>query len=151
MDEDGFRFFDPDPTDPDNLDPQGLPWGSVGPDDLRMASHFTKNEQDMVDLPLLSLFAPRTQRYWSTYYYRSLRTSSVLADEIAARYGQIDLAQAIEILRVPDLVDTRDSMNACVYEPARRVLHWAMGGVPATDQPFVEFDLGAFLDARGGP
>jgi len=150
VDEDGFRFFDPDPSDPGNLDPQGLPWGSVGPDDLRMTSHFIKNEQDMVELPILSLFAPRTQSYWSIYYYRSLRTFSVLADEIAARYGQIDLAQAIEILRVPDLVDTRDSMNACVYEPARRVLHWAMGGVPATDQQFVEFDLGAFLDARGG-
>jgi len=150
VDEDGFRFFDPDPLDPGNLDPQGQPWGSVGPDDLRMTSHFVKNAQDMVELPLLGLFAPRIQSYWSIYYYRSLRASSVLAEEIAARYGQIDLAKAIEILRVPDLVDSRDSMNACVYEPARQVLHWAMGGVPATDQPFVEFDLGAYLDERGG-
>ena len=50
----------------------------------------------------------------------------------------------------PALVDRQDSMNACIFEPAAGKLHWAMGGAPATDQPFVEFDLGAALEAGGG-
>ncbi len=148
MDEDGFRFYSPDPSDPANLDQYGRPFASTGPDDLRMASHFQKNQDDMVDLPILSTFAPRPQRFWSGFYFRSLRAFYILGEQISSRYGTIDLNQAIEILRTPDLVDTRDSMNACVYEPATRKLHWAMGGVPATDQPFVEFDLG--LETGGG-
>ena len=56
---------------------------------------------------------------------------------------------AIAVLRLPALVDAQDSMNAAVFAPARKTVHWAMGGVPATDQPFSPFDLAAVLAAGG--
>ena len=70
-----------------------------------------------------------------------MRAFHRLGEEIADRYGDLDVAAAIEILRTPALVDTRDSMCASVFEPARGVLHWAMGQAPATDAPFIELDL----------
>ncbi len=151
QDEDGFAFYTPDDSRVENLDAHGRRLASVGPDDLRMASHFVKNAEDMVDLDLLSTFAPRKQRVWSGFYYKSLRAFFLLGEQIAGRYGAIDVVGAAHILRTPTLVDRQDSMNACIYEPAAVKMHWAMGGAPATDQPFVEFDLGAVLAAEGGP
>ena len=141
-DEDGFQFYTPDPAVPANLDGRGEPWASVGADDIRMASHFEKNRDDMVDLSIMGIFAPRRQRGWTGFYFRSLRAFHRLGEEIAGRYGALDVAAAIEILRTPDLVDRRDSMCASVFEPARGVLHWAMGEAPATDARFIELDLG---------
>ena len=150
VNEDGFAFYGPDLAEPENVDPYGRAWASVGPDDVRMASHFHKAVDDMPELALLGPFGPERQQVWSSYYYRSLRAFYVLGEQIDARYGEIDAPEAIDILRTPDLVDIRDSMEACVFEPAAGVLHWAMGGVPATDQPFEEFDLSAHLQAEGG-
>jgi hypothetical protein len=150
-DEDGFVFYTPDPTRPENLDPRGSLFASTGPDDLRMTSHFAKNTEDMVELPLLSIFAPRSQRRWSRTYFRSLQTFFALEEQIEARHGDIDVERAIEILRTEELVDRRDSMNACVFEPATRRLHWAMGAVPATDLDFIEFDLAGLVAGGQGP
>ena len=130
------------------LDAHGDPWASVGADDIRMGSHFQKNRDDMVDLSIMGIFSPRMQRQWTSFYYRSLRAFHRLGDEIAARYGAIDADAAVDILRVRALVDIRDSMNAGVFEPARGMVRWAMGEVPATDAPFVELDLDALV--QGG-
>ncbi|MBN2496901.1 MAG: hypothetical protein JXR96_20085 [Deltaproteobacteria bacterium] len=128
--DDGFHAFGPE---------DGI--ASEGPDDLRMASHFQANLPDLDD-PILVFQAP-PQKDWSSFYYRSLRAYYILGDEIRRHYGHMDLDGAIDILRHPDLVDTRESMNAVVFEPERGKLHYAMGQVPATDGDFVEFDLEA--------
>ena len=141
-DEDGFQLYSPDPDIAANLDGRGQPWASVGADDIRMSSHFEKNRDDMVDLSIMGIFAPRRQREWTGFYFRSLRAFHRLGEEIADRYGDLDVAAAMEILRTPALVDLRDSMCASVFEPSRGILHWAMGESPATDAPFIELDLG---------
>lgn len=150
LDEDdhGFYSYTPDASDPGNLDPYGRRWSSVGPDDLRIGSHFVKNVPD-IDTSIL-IFEARPQRYWSGFYYRSLRAHAVLGNTLEERYGRIDLDAMFDILRRPELVDDRNSMNAAVFEPARQVLHWAAGQVPATDGEFHRLDLDAFL-AGGQP
>jgi hypothetical protein len=140
----GFFAYTPDASDPANLDRWGMPWASVGPDDLRIASHFQRNTEDFE----LTVFGHRVippQRYWTSFYYRSLRAFFILGERIAAGYGRLDVPGVIDILRVPDLVDHRDSMNAAIYDPRGRILYYAMGEVPATDGPFVPFNAGAAL------
>ena len=141
----GFSSFSPDDED-GNTDAYGNALGSIGPDDLRMASHFQKNVPDIDDYILM--FQVRPQRYWSSFYYRSLRTHHTLGEELESRYGDIGLSDMFEVLRSPALVDARDSMNAVVFEPSRQVLHYAMGQVPATSGTFVRFDLGAWLEGE---
>ncbi len=141
----GLFAFSPDDGDPANLDPHGRRWSSVGPDDLRMAAHYRINTED-VDAQVLD-WAVTPQRTWTSYYHRSLRAYYNLGDRLARDYGSYDLDQAIATLRDPNLVDTRDSMNAAVLLPADRLLYCAMGQVPATDGPFVRFDLSAVASA----
>jgi hypothetical protein len=85
----------------------------------------------------------RPQRYWSSFWHRSLRAFYRLGDELDARRGRLDATEAQALMRIPDLIDTRDSMNAVVFEPSRRRLHVAAGTVPATDSDFVTVDLSA--------
>lgn len=144
-DRDGFNYYTPDEDDPINLDVFGRRWASEGPDDLRMASHFLKNTEDMEELTFMGIFSPLPQRRWTGMYYRSVRAHRILGDRIQAKLGTIDVSTAIDILRTPDLVDTRDSMNAAVFDPKNRRLHWAMGVVPATDAEFEAFDLAEAL------
>jgi len=144
-DKDGFKSYRPDESDEANLDEYGGMWASHTADDLIMACHFQKNTQDMIDLSLMGMFTPRNQRFWTGFYFRSLRSFYVLKEKIEEDYGSIGVEQAQQILRTPELVDTRDSMNACVYEPAVCRMHWAMGGAPVTDLPFIELDLTAEL------
>jgi len=145
-DRDGFVSYTPAAGEPGNLDCNGLLFASEGPDDLRMAAHFEKNTQDMEKQEFMGIFSPLPQRLWTRMYYRSVRAFHVLGDEIRTRSGAgIGVGQAVEILNTPELVDTRDSMNAAVYEPAAGRLHWAMGAVPATDAGFEAFDLGAVI------
>jgi hypothetical protein len=125
----GFHSFTPE---------DGI--GNVGPDDLGMAMHFMANHPD-IDTTIL-IFHVQPQLLWSSFYYRSLRAFYILGEEIQSRYGRLDLPGMIEVLRQPELVDTRESMNAVVFEPESGKLHYAMGQVPATDGEFVEFDLG---------
>ena len=141
----GFAAFGLD-DETGNTDAHGRALGSVGPDDLRIACHYQKNVPDIDDYILI--FEVRPQRYWSSFYYRSLRTHHTLGEEISARYGEIGLSEMFQILRTPALVDSRDSMTAVVFEPSKQVLHYALGKVPATDGPFVRFDLGQWLEGR---
>jgi len=55
---------------------------------------------------------------------------------VAAGYGTFDVAKMQTLLSDKAVVDTSDSMNAVVYEPASGKLHSAMGAVPATSMPF---------------
>ena len=135
----GFYQFEPDSSDENNLDEYGQPFASVGPDDLRMTMHFVKNVPD-IDTKIL-IFDVQPQFVWTSFYYRSLRTWNILGEKIRQNYGRMDLARVIELLRVPQLVDQNDSMNAVVYEPQGGVFHYAMGQVPATDGEFVTLDL----------
>ena len=147
----GFYTYQPDnpdaPANPANFDPWGRPWASVGPDDLRMAMHFRPNSEDIslriLDFPLLY-----PQRYWTTYYFRSLRSFSLLGEEIRAGYGKLDASELIRILRVADLNDQRNSMNAAVFSPGDLKLWYAMGQVPAPSGPFLPLDFGAAIGKR---
>jgi hypothetical protein len=112
---------------------------SVRADDLRTASHFMANVDDF-DVPPM-----QPQRFWSSFYFRSLRAFYVLGERIDERYGDLDTTAIVEVLRDPDLVDPRDSMVAVVYEPAVPALHVSMGVMPATDGEFRTFDLGEWL------
>lgn len=148
--QEGFCPYTPDTSDPENLDPWGRPWASVGPDDLRMSIQFRKNENE-IRFSLLGTDLVRPQRFWTTYYYRALRAYAILGQEIDAAYGDIDVDRMIQILRVPDLVDMRDSMNASVLLPNDLKVRYAMGQVPATAGPFFEYDLGKRLNKRVQP
>lgn len=113
---------------------------SVGPDDLRLACHYVANTEDM------SLSFIRPQRYWSSFYFRSLRAHSILGEHIEGASGALDVASMIETMRDPDLVDPRDSMSAVVFEPETGRLHVAMGQVPATAGEFRPFDITELLE-----
>lgn len=108
---------------------------SVGPDDLRMGAHAVSNVNDFDFSPM------RPQRFWSSYYFRSLRAFYILGDHIDDRYGEIDSEAVVEIMRDPDLIDQRDSLLAVIYEPAVPAFHVAAGQVPATDGEFDYYDL----------
>lgn len=125
------------------IEPAGA--SSVGPDDLRMASHFVLNADDIAQEPL------RPQRAWSGFYFRSLRASSILGERIEDRLGSLDVAAAEQVLSDPDLVDPRDSMSAVVFEPQAGRLHVAMGQVPATRGEFRPFALADFFGAGAAP
>jgi hypothetical protein len=148
----GFFSYMPDPacSDPANCDPHGRNWASAGPDDLRIAAHYLRNTRD-IDISLFGYPLIRPQRFWSTYYYRSLRGFYLLEDQFRAYYGQLDVPLIERAMRVNDFVDRRDSMNAMIYEPEDMRLHVAAGQVPATDGPFVTVDLSTMLSQGGNP
>ncbi|MBM4319114.1 MAG: hypothetical protein FJ125_03940 [Deltaproteobacteria bacterium] len=146
-DTDGVHAYGSDPQLPGNLDAHGRPLASIGPDDLRMASHYQKN---LADLDLnLGLVHLRPQRYWTSFYFRSLSTFYRLGEEIAERYGMLDTAAVIGCLREPRLVDRRDSMAASVHEPSSLRLHVAGGVVPVTDGEFFTLDLAQLFAGEG--
>jgi hypothetical protein len=155
--EDGFYYYRPDASDPENVDTHGRLYSSITPDDIRIASHFRKNTADMEPIIIMGVFSPKAQPEWTGFYFRSLRTYYMLGEVMEAYIGTpdddraIDVDLAIEMLRTPELVDTRDSMNACVYEPAVGLMHCGMGGVPATDQPFIAYDLAATIAGEVSP
>jgi hypothetical protein len=143
-DDHGVFPYTPDVSDPANLDQWGRPWASIGKDDLRMAAHFRKNYDDVNDMILI--YKAQPQRYWTSFYYRSVRAYYQLGDLISGQYGKIGPDEAEQILSNDDLVDTRDSMNAVVYMPKDLKMRYAMGQEPATSGPFVEFDLKAAVE-----
>ena len=140
----GFYVYAPEADNPNNLDPWGRRWASVGADDLRIDSHYQRNRND-IDLKIFGFPLLKPQRYVSTFYFRSLRPFYILGEQIDAAYGELDVPRVIQILRIPDLIDKRDSMNAVIYAPEKLILYFAMGQIPATDGPFIPFDLGAAL------
>ena len=121
----------------------------MGGDDLRAAGHYQLNREDM-NATVFGVEVP-PQRRWSGFWHRSLRAFGLLGDAMRERYGQLD-ADAVEaVLRLPDLVDRRDSMSAVIYLPERGALRFALGKVPATDAEFVEVDLEAAMNGRSFP
>lgn len=139
-DDDGGIFaFSPDAGNPSNVDAYGRRWSSVASDDIRIGSHYRVNTEDAFATILNYEITP--QRTWTSFYYRSLRAYFALGEQIAARYERYDAAEVIATLRTPDLVDTRDSMTAAVFEPVRRRVHYGLGTVPATDAEFQTYDL----------
>lgn len=130
--------YTPNPQDPGSSDGHGQPWASVGPDDLRMAAHFRKNAED---LEISVGYDVRPQRFWSSYFFPSVRVMADMGDEIVKGYGKFDLQRAIAVLRQPGMVDRNDSMTATVFQPADHTFHAAIGQVPATDAPFDTFTL----------
>lgn len=148
VDRSGAFVIGPDTTDAGNLDASGNPLASVNGDDLRIASHYVKNLNDLQTQVMI--FDLRPQRYWTSFYYRSLRAHSILGGQILGKYGQLGAAGAIEVLRDPDLVDSRDSMMAAVYLPKSLQLQYAMGQVPATSGDFVTMDLVEAFKTTGG-
>lgn len=126
---------------PADRDARGRMLASAGGDDLRLHVHFRANLSDL-DLSFLG-YSLRPQRYFSNYYFRSVRSHHLLGKELSERLGALDVAAAEAILSQPALRDARDSMNAVVFEPAARRMHFAMGQVPATDGPFLTLDLAA--------
>ena len=128
---DGGKF----PYRSDQLGESGRPLASTSADDIRVVGHFQLNRDD-IEVEVLG-FQVRPQRYWSSFWHRSLRAFYLLGDQLEARHGQLDVAGAEALLRTDELIDGRDSMNAVVFEPARGHLHVAAGTVPATDSEFV--------------
>lgn len=135
--------YDADSDNPENWDPYGQMLASVGPDDLRMASHYQKDTED-IRYQIVN-FDIKPQRYWSSFYLRSLRVFFNMGIAIENNYGQIDAQRAQEILAHKNLEDQRDSMNSAVYDPAKLRAYIAAGEVPSTDAGFELFDLGAAL------
>lgn len=146
-----FHVVTPDTSDASNLDDFGRPLSSVGPDDLRTTVHFRANREDIH----LSIFGYELvpQYQWSTYWYRSQRSFHLLGDAISEHYGAFDVATMEQVLSIDELVDQRDSMNAVVFDPVHQKIYVAFGQVPATDGPFIPFDLQAWMageDPTGG-
>ena len=128
------------PTGPNDLDPWGRPWASVGMDDIRAASHEVVLTED-IRINLFGAIKVLPQRFWTSFYFRSVRAWHILGQQIKRYYGHLDTHRIIEILREPDLVDQRDSMNSVVFEPQGLRAYVASGSVPSSDEPFVVFDL----------
>lgn len=137
--EGGFYTYSADPDNPENRDAAGRLYGSVGPDDLRIASHYQKDLNE-IGYELVT-FNIQPQRYWSSFYFRSLRAFYNAGDALAAEYGQLDRQRIMNILGRKALADQRDSMVAAVFEPQTLKMFVAAGEVPATDAGFRAFDL----------
>jgi hypothetical protein len=118
---------------------------SVGADDLRVACHFVANTQDM------DLLFIRPQRYWSSFYFRSMKAYYILGELIGLSYGNLGVTEMVDIMRHPDLVDPRDSMSAVVFENTAGRLHVSMGVMPATDGEFHPFHLDRLLSQDQRP
>jgi hypothetical protein len=131
---------------PDAEDDLGRPLASVGGHDLRIASHFQHNTEDIQTQVLTFEIPP--QRFWSPFWHRSLRVFHRLGEEIDAHYGALDADTAMEILRTPGLYDPRDSMKAMIFEPEHLRLWLAAGTVPATDAPFELHELADVLEGN---
>ncbi len=147
MPSNGFYSYTTDFNDPDNLNAWGNPWASVGPDDIRASSNYLKNINEIEYQ--IATFNIQPQRYWSSFFFRSLKAFWVLGDEIDARYGNLNLTGMADILRIHELEDQRDGMQSAIYEPKKLLIHVAAGQVPPSSGPYREFNLGA-SSTKGG-
>jgi hypothetical protein len=140
----GLTDYGPDPTVAADVDANGDPWSSIGPNDLRFTAHYLKDTADMYTVVVDGKrILPQSQ--WANSYFRSLDTDAALHDALTPVLGQVDRAQAESILSLPAVVNITDSMNAVVIEPGLLTLTTAMGTEPATDSPFQTIDLHAEL------
>ncbi|MDP8223378.1 MAG: carcinine hydrolase/isopenicillin-N N-acyltransferase family protein [Candidatus Lernaella stagnicola] len=141
--EGGVFAYGADPNDPANLDQYGQMLASVGPDDLFTTSHFQKN-LDEIGYSVIN-FTIQSQRYWSSFYLRSVRAFWNLADALDENYGDIDAERAKQLLALRFLEDQRDGMFSVVMEPDSLRVHVAAGRVPCTTAGFKEFNFGEEL------
>lgn len=146
--EGGTITYSSDPDNPENLDEYGKLYGSVDRDDIRVSSHYQKNI-DEIRYQILD-FNLRPQRYWSSFYFRSLRAFYVLGDEIENRYGKFDVDEVHKVLSLKSSEDQRDSMNSIIFAPEKLTAYFAMGQVPATSGPLKKVDLRKYFKAGDG-
>ncbi len=147
--EGGVHVYGNDMDNPDDQDAWGKPLATVAGDDLYVASHYQKNLEE-IRYQIVN-FDLQPQRYWTTFYFRSLRAFFCTADALRARYGKLDIARTIDMLRLIDLKDVRDSMNSAVYDPGDLTVWVGAGMVPAPDAEFEETDLGEKWSEGGAP
>jgi hypothetical protein len=123
------------PFAPEDRDAAGRPYASVGADDLVVGSSYARNVDDA---PVLTIAGARMvpQRRWSGFFFRSRRVIDAVARRLEASYGALDVDALERLLADPEVVDHSDSMNAVVLDLGGKVVHAAMGEVPATDAPF---------------
>ena len=144
----GFNMYTPEAGLDGNHDPWGRAWASVGIDDIRVASHYQKNYDDIHERYVV-IFDVKPQRYWSSFYNRSLRAFYLLGERIDREYGALDADSIINIMRARDLADERDSMTASVFDTERRLVYYGLGEVPAVDAVFRKLDLKAYAGQEG--
>ena len=137
----GYSTFTVPPASADDKDDSGRPWASVGDDDIRIASNGISLTND-IDQDLFGLVTLRPQRFWTSFYFRSLRAFYILGDRIKQAYGHLDTPTIVDILRTDSIVDHRDSMNSVVFEPQTLDVYVASGEVPATNGKYSHFNLG---------
>ncbi len=125
---------------PEDVDAKGTRIASVGDDDLIAGSAYRLNTNDITTRTLAGQRVV-PQKIWSTFFYRSRRVVDAVARRISA--GPMNVADAEALLGDDELVDKSDSMTAAVLELAGKKLHYAIGQVPATSQPFETFDFAA--------
>lgn len=142
MDSDVFRqgqggIYRYTPTD---RDPSMRRYSSTSDDDLVVGSSFTRNAEDSI---ILTLAGQRVvpQRYWSGFFFRSRRVMDNVSRRLSARTTPIDLPFLQALLAEPEVIDRSDSMNAVVLDLKGRVVHAAMGAVPATNAPFLATEV----------
>ena len=143
----GFYPYNADTSDASNYDDRGEMLASMGPDDLRIASHFQKYKND-IDLELFG-YHIEPQRFWTSFYFRAVRNFYELGDLIDERYGELDTQGVMDLVSHEEVVDVRDAMTAAVMEPESRLLHFAMGQVPPTSGPFITVDLNELFSGGG--
>lgn len=142
MDSDVFRqgqsgIYRYGPTD---RDASMRRYSSLGDDDVITGSSFTRNVDDSITLTLAGQrIVP--QRFWSGFFFRSRRVMDNVTRRVQARAEPIDVPWLEGLLVEPEVVDRSDSMNAVVLDLKNRVLHSAMGTVPATNSPFIPTGL----------
>jgi hypothetical protein len=115
-------------------------YSSLSDDDVVVGSSYTRNVDDSI---VLNLAGQRIvpQRFWSGFFFRSRRVMDNVTRRLAARTEPVDVEWLKQVLVEPEVVDRSDSMNAVVLDLKGRVVHSAMGTVPATNSPFVATEV----------
>jgi hypothetical protein len=108
-------------------------------DDILTSVHYRALADDLQLQVLVFTLPP--QRFWSSYYYPSLRAFAALKEAVASRYGQLDRTAMESVLRLPALTDRNDSMQASVVEPKTLRFSVAAGQVPAPQGTFQTVQL----------
>lgn len=125
---------------PTDRDPAMRRYSSLTDDDLIVGSSFTRNVDDSITLTLAGQRVV-PQRYWSGFFFRSRRVMDNVTRRLGARAEPVDVPWLEGLLAEPEVIDRSDSMNAVVLDLKNRVVHSAMGAVPATSAPFVATEL----------
>ncbi len=125
---------------PSDLDPTVQRYSSLSDDDLVVGSSFTRNVEDSITLTLAGQKVV-PQRFWSGFFFRSRRVMDNVSRRLAARTEPVDRQWLQTLLAEPEVLDRSDSMNAVVLDLKARVVHSAMGSVPATEAAFQPTEL----------